>query len=135
MKRVLIGIVIIFASCGLLWAQEKPELSLQRGHSGQADILATALSKDLRYAYTADNEGSVKVWNADTGQVLRTIYDADAYPDEEDLGKTLSSVFSPTADWVATWDGKGVVRRFALPDGKIIDSFPVEEMKGDGWDP
>lgn len=135
MERILVRFVIFFAACGLLWAQEKPELSLQRGHSGQANILAAALSKDLRYAYTADNEGSVKVWNADTGQVLRTIYDADAYPDDEDLGKTLSSVFSPAADWVATWDGKGVVRRFALPEGKIIDSFPVEEMKGDGWDP
>lgn len=123
MRQLLILIGAWMATSGLLLAQERPELSLQRGHTDEAVILACALSRDLRFTYTVGSDGTVKVWDSDTGQIVRTIYDSKSYPDKDDHGKSLSGAFPSSADWVVTLDGAGTVRRFSLPDGKLLHSF------------
>jgi WD40 repeat protein len=113
-------------------AQDTPELLLPRGHSGQTRILTQAMSADLRFAYTVGNTGDVKVWDAETGQVLRTVFDSQAYPDEDYLGNIRSAAFSPQADWVVTLDEKGVIRRFSVPSGKMLNSFQLSPDDSDG---
>ena len=123
MKVVKTSLLFLIAIIGFVSAQEKPELLLSRGHSGQTRVIAEALSPDLRFAYTVGSTGDIKVWSLETGQVLRTISDPKAYPDPEALGVIHGATFSPRGDWVATVDEQAVLRRFSLPSGKLISSF------------
>ena len=131
MRKVLAWLMF-FALVAGASAQERPELLLKRGHSGNVKIVAQAVSPDTRFAYTVGDEGAVKVWSLDTKQVLRTIYDSDAFPDQEKLGeiKVTSAVFSPSLDWVATIDEKGLLRRFSLPEGDLLDSRQTALSRG-----
>lgn len=129
MSKIVACLMFVVLMVGVS-AQERPELLLQRGHAGGVEILAQAVSPDSRYAYTVGDEGAVKVWSLDTKQVLRTIYDSDAFPDQEKLGEITSAAFSPDIDWVATVDDKGLLRRFSLPQGELLDSRQTELSRG-----
>lgn len=129
MRKFLAWLVFFALTLGAS-AQEEPELLLQRGHMGSVEIVAQAVSPDTRFAYTVGDEGAVKVWSLDTKQVLRTIYDSDAFPDQEKLGEITSAVFSPRVDWVATIDEKGLLRRFSLPEGDLLDSRQTALSRG-----
>ncbi len=48
-----------------------PELARLRGHTGQ--VFAVSLSPDATRAATAADDGSVRVWNATTGEATRTV--------------------------------------------------------------
>ena len=133
MRQFAVILISIFLTLGGLAAQETPELLLLRGHKGSSSILATATSADLRYAYTIGGDGAAKVWDVDSGQVIRTLYDPKAYPDEGELGTNRSGAFSPQLDWLLTLDAKGVVRRYSLPDGRLLESFTAAVLADDGW--
>src|SRR5262245_35964469 len=53
----------------------RPELVLQTGHTGS--INAIALSADGRFLVSASEDGTLKVWDTATGNVLRTLQGHD----------------------------------------------------------
>ena len=129
MKQILVCLVMVVALWGTGSAQERPELLLQRGHDGGA-MRAQAVSPDSRLAYTVNEKGGVKVWSMNTRQVLRTIYDSEAFSDPDHLGKISAAAFSPSMDWVATIDDKGFLRRFSLPAGELLDTRQTALSRG-----
>lgn len=56
-------------------ASGRPELVLQTGHTGS--INAIALSADGRFLVSASEDGSLKLWDTATGNVLRTLQGHD----------------------------------------------------------
>lgn len=126
----LLPLLLLFVQFGV--AQERPQIVLQRGHGGQAEIKRLSSSPDGRYAYTAASDGTVKVWNLTDRQVIRTIYDEQAFPNPEEIESLQAAAFSPNSDWVVTADLKGNFRRFSLPQGELLDSFENGEANDIG---
>ncbi|HLZ41768.1 MAG TPA: caspase family protein [Candidatus Sulfotelmatobacter sp.] len=78
---------------------ELPELDVQSGHLGP--IVATAVSGN-GLAATAGEDGTVKVWNATTSQLLRTLRVSQYW--------VYSVVFSPDNTLLAAGSGDNTVR-------------------------
>ncbi len=85
------------------------EAIVQSGHSDL--ITAVASSSDGRLAATTSRDGSAKVWDVRTGQVLATV-SAGAY-------WMHSVAFSPTGDLLATGSGDHDIYLWQLATGRL----------------
>src|ERR1700754_808448 len=56
---------------------QQPELILPSGNSNQ--MQAIALSRDEKYAASADLDGKVKIWEAESGKLIKTLVRDDIY--------------------------------------------------------
>lgn len=63
-------------------------------------------------------ENDVRLWNPDTGVLLRTL----AAPPSENLG-VMVSVFSPDGRWLAAANDQMVVRVWEVATGRVVDTY------------
>jgi WD40 repeat protein len=99
-----------------------PALLVQRtllGHDG--DVNAVAYSPDGKWLATASDDGTARLWEADTGTLVRTL---DSHP-----GTTVNALaFHPDGGTLATASDDGLVRLWHhLPAGK---HDPKEDILG-----
>lgn len=100
---------------------------LQKGHSGQAEVIAVTQLPDKDLVATAATDGLVKIWNLSRGQVVRSVFDQSETTDPDKSPGMAQACFAPDGSWVVTNDKGGKFRRFALPDGKLISSFEIPD--------
>lgn len=122
----LSGMLLLFIVPLLVVAQE-PELILPAGNSNQ--MQAMAISHDEKMLASADLDGKIKIWEAGTGKLLKTVLHRDIYniaftPDDQAL--VITSFTAPEVFFIAS--GKSIVLGDAeycdgialSPDGKLI---------------
>jgi WD40 repeat protein len=77
------------------------------GHGGA--VLSAAMSADEKRVVTASDDGTARVWDAASGQVLATL--------DAGTRRVFGAQLSPTDDDLAlTWDDGGVVRLWSVSD-------------------
>lgn len=91
---------------------ELPELVVQSGHSGSITAIVFS-SHD--FMATASVDGTVKVWQVATGQLLRTFVVSEYW--------VYSAKFSPDERLLATGSGDNVVRLWDLHSGRLLKEF------------
>lgn len=122
-RSLLLGLILVCSTSG--WSQERPQMILQKGHSGQSQVVAVAQLADKDLVATAATDGLVKVWNFSRGQVVRTVFDQSKSTNPDHSPSLAQAVFAPDGSWVVTGDTHGTFRRFSLPDGEFISSFSI----------
>ena len=122
-KRSCLAACFTLLLCTTGFAQERPELVLQKAHTGDADIVAVASLPSREKMITIGTDGAIKVWDSEKNLVLKTIYDTEAFPNPEELGGLKAATISPNSDWAVTVDSAGSFRRFSVPDGKLLARF------------
>jgi WD40 repeat protein len=90
---------------------ERPELILQAGHSSKAD--ATAFSPDGRSIATGGVDTSIKIWDAATGRVLRTL--------GGHAGGVKAIAISPNGLLLASGGNDSRIRIWEIASGKESD--------------
>jgi WD40 repeat protein len=89
----------------LMGLRQRPPVRIEKGHDGA--VYSVAFSPDGRYLASGGSDKQVKVWNAATGQLVRTL---------GEHAKTVRCVaFSPDGRYLASasWDGTIKVWDFA----------------------
>lgn len=84
--------------------------------SHDGGINEVQFSRDGERILTAGEDGTARVWKADTRELIAIIGD-----------KVVSASFSPDGNWIVTGDDYGVVR---IWDGRKHTDQPVSELKG-----
>jgi WD40 repeat protein len=66
----MMGTLILFIISIQMQAEEKPEIVIQKGHS--FFINSVAISRDGKYIASGNKSNTVHLWNAQTGEEIRT---------------------------------------------------------------
>ena len=117
--------------CGIAWfcclgsAQERPRLSLQKGHVVWSRVLLVAPLQDPNTLVTAASDGLVKIWDRPKGKVLRTIFDTEAFGEADNAEELVAAVIAPDKSWIATWGQSGSLRRYSLPEGALLSILEI----------
>jgi WD40 repeat protein len=96
-------------------SSSKPELILQKGHSGV--INSMALSPDGKFIVTAGNDSAVKIWDASTGLELRSL--------PGNAKQAYAVAFSSDGKLVATGGEDWKLRVWEFETGRQIRSIDV----------
>lgn len=121
LRLTLVSILLVCLSL-IVFAQERPELLIQEGHSSA--ILDSAISEDGLEAFTASKDGTIKVWDIPEHRVKRTIFDASAVSDKRENKMPLeTAVISSELGLAATKDNSGTIRVFRLTTGEMPVKF------------
>ena len=75
------------------------------------------LSRNSKYVATVFLDNSIRIWNARTGNILRTI---EAH--ENDI---RACIFSPSSETIMSFDNGGPVRLWQVSSGELIREFNV----------
>jgi len=92
---------------------DRPELILQSGHSFKVD--AMAFSPDGRLIATGGVDTAIKIWDAATGRVLRTL--------EGHHGGVKAVAFSPDGRRLASGGNDGRIRFWEIASGAKTDAL------------
>ncbi|HLZ18560.1 MAG TPA: caspase family protein [Smithellaceae bacterium] len=106
---VLSGMIAIL-SVNLVFAEEKPEIFLQLGHS--AWVQTAGMSRDGKYLLSGGWGGAVKLWDAQTGREIRTLSGHKSAPS---VAFTPDGLRAVTFEWGT--DG-GIIRLWDLQSGQ-----------------
>jgi len=93
--------------------REIPELVVQSGHAGQ--VRALSFSSDNKLLASGATDGTVKLWNAETGQLLRTIAASKYW--------VHSVAISPDGKMIAAGSGDLSVSLWDLETGKQLGAL------------
>jgi len=95
-------------------SHERPQLALQLGHS--LPILALSYSPDGRMLATGSNDNTVKIWDATSRELIRTM--------EAHTAPVRGVAFSPDGKTLATGDENGDIKLWNPQTGAIKKSLP-----------
>lgn len=93
------------------------ELTVQVGHSGR--VLCVAFSPDGEYLASGGQEGSLKVWEVDTGRIVYS---------KPHGGPVHSTSFSPDGKLLASASMDGKIKFWDMTTGEL-----TREAEGTGW--
>ncbi len=110
-KSSLVIILVLF--CFILYSQNKPELVLPVGHTGE--VISAQFSPDGKYIVTDSGDGTARIWEATSGNLLQDL-----------KGHTYSvnsAQFSPDGKYIVTasWDKTGKI--WEVASGKILQDL------------
>ena len=118
----LLIILILLFNVGILFSEgfekKKIELVVQSGHTDK--IYSKIISSDGHLLLTSSNDGSAKVWDMSTGNLLRTF--------EHNNGLN-NAIFSPNGKEVITSCRDGYLRIWDLYTGYTFDSVQIKSGK------
>lgn len=128
-------VAFLLLHCVLLCAKaQRPELVVQAGHSSHINTIA--ITSDGKLIASGGNDKSIKLWDAATGRLLRTL--------TGHLSDINSLAFSPDASRLASASFDGTVRLWDIETGKTLytlrshvsldfsDWFDSVSFSGDG---
>ena len=82
-------------------------------------------SRDGRTIVSGSRDGTVRVWDVETGKPIRRIVVADASKDRDNKGIVRSVTFAGNGTRAAAASDRNPVRLIELATGKIAANFPV----------
>jgi WD40 repeat protein len=100
------------------------DASTEASHSDW--VYQARYSRDGRTIVSGGRDGSVRVWDAQTGQPIRRIVVAESDPSQNKQGIVRSVTLVGDATRLAVTSDGNPVRLIELATGKIVASFPVE---------
>ena len=86
------------------------------GHRNE--VTAVAISRDKKYVATGDSAGSCKLWNAETGDLVRELKPESKYLRRAHERKVFKIVFAPDNQSVITASGDNAPVRWSIETGK-----------------
>jgi len=94
-------------------AEGRPEIFVQKGHSGQ--VYAVAFSPDGRYALSGSGDATMKLWEVSTGREIRTF--------SGHTGQIAAVTISPDGRYALSGSGDATVKLWELSSGREIRTF------------
>lgn len=110
MRFTGIASFLLILCCFVASAEEPPELVLQTGHSGS--IHALAISPDGKWLVSGGQDSTLKIWNLQTGNLLRTLYGHNS--------KVVDVAISPDGRYVASAADDGTARLWEVAAGQQV---------------
>jgi len=120
----LIACLALFVYPCLLYADEKPEVFVQMGHSSEIQTLV--FSRDGKYMASADQGGVIKLWEVSSGKEIRTLKGhgggviALAFLND---GRSIASAGGAFEETIRIWD---------ITTAKETFKFSTNFFKGSG---
>ena len=115
--------LLLFLLWGVSQAQDTPELIVQKGHTSK--ILALSAIEGTDFLASVSYDGTINIWDSGSGSVTRTIYNKGLNGDVEPF---VSGAFAPDGSWVAGLTKGGLIRRYTLPQGRLVSDFTPPEQ-------
>jgi WD40 repeat protein len=112
----LVGL-LLWAAAAIGVAQERPDIVWMQGGHAFA-VHSVAFSPDGGLIASAAAEGTVKLWRAADGALLRTLTGHD--------GDVNGVAFSPNGSYVASVGSDGTVRVWRTQDGRLLHTLVGE---------
>jgi len=107
----LLPLLLAFVgSASFAYADDRPEVFVQLGHSGL--ILSVAYSPDGRYAVSGGSDRTVKLWDATRGLEVRTFAGHG--------GQVNSVTFSPDGRHILSGSGDGTMKLWDVLTGREV---------------
>src|SRR5438270_426054 len=91
---------------------DRPELALQIGHNGS--VIAVAFSADGRTLVSAAADGTVRLWDTQTGASIRSLSRSTT---------PVRALAVSTDGAVAAGSGDGVVRVWGMDKGGVLETL------------
>jgi len=116
--RMLAVVFTVLVISNTATADEKPEIFVQMGHSGQVKTMV--FSEDGRYLVTGSDDKTVKLWDVGSGSEIRTFtwhFDNNEYNYIKSVG------ISNNGRYIIAGDRKGTVKIWDSISGKEIRSY------------
>lgn len=115
-KIITIAFVVLLIQILSANAQQKPELVVQKGHS--TPVTSLAFSENGKILVSGESNGTVKMWNAATGENIRSLELYSELRDSFALNRFGRLLFTASVGECAFWD---------LQDGRKTYSFKRDD--------
>jgi WD40 repeat protein len=115
LKPLIAVLLSLFVWSSSAWAQ-KPELTLQKGHN--KPVVITLFSPDGRQLLSRSSNGTIKLWDAASGKLLRSFIESERFQ-----GITDSLKFSPDGKQFVANSAGGALRLWDAASGELARTF------------
>ena len=107
----LLAVMFVFIGYSAVYAQQSPNIVWMRGgHS--ASVQSVALSPDGALLASGSKDGTIKIWNVQTRQLVRTLVGH--------LSWVNDVAFSPDGSLLASISGDHTARIWRVSDGQLV---------------
>lgn len=119
--RSMLWLLALCACVPAVCAQQQQERAQREGHSRA--VVAMAFAPDGTKIVSGSQDETLKLWDAQTGTLLRTIH---VYPKKTARGGLLGSVvFSPDSRTIAAGSRYTPIQQWEVATGRTLRSFPA----------
>lgn len=117
--KMATAVMVLTLFLGSAWAADKPEIFVQIGHT--SSINSIDLSPNGKWLLSGSADDSIKLWEAESGRLIRT------FKDTEDVE---FAAFLPGGQSFFSFNWKGNVSVWDIRTGEKIREFALSEMSG-----